>query len=131
MTNVNVTLDCRNWPSNGNDGYTSTTASNNAVYSYKYTGGSDGNGNVTGHMTTGAVAIAVTISADSRYVVNSVDFSGDIESQLSTTPGTTPYTVTVNDSDTQTGSGYYKLTVRDTSAGCTFPCDPRVTNEPN
>jgi hypothetical protein len=43
---VNVTLDCRNFSTNG-DGYTNVTGSNGQPYSYKYTGGTDGNGNVT------------------------------------------------------------------------------------
>lgn len=131
MPSINVSLDCRNWPSNGSDGYTSTTASNNAVYSYKYFGGTDGNGNVDSTVGAGAVAITITINADPRYRVNGVVFSGDMENQLSSALGSTPYTVIVNDSDSQTGSGYYSLTVTDSSAGCTFPCDPRITNQPN
>ena len=46
MSNTNVTLDVRNFPSNDSDGYTDTTASNHAIYSYLYGGGSDGNGNI-------------------------------------------------------------------------------------
>jgi hypothetical protein len=131
MPSVNVSLDCRNWPSSGSDGYTTTTASNNALYSYKYSGGTDGNGNVDETVGIGAVAITVTIYADERYVVDSVGFSGDIESQLTSLPGNSPTSVVINDSDSQTGSGYFQLVVRDTTANCTFPCDPRITNKPN
>ena len=79
----------------------------------------------------GAVAITVTINADERYIVDSVSFSGDIEGQLSSLPGNSPTSVVITDSDSQTGTGYFKISVRDTSANCTFPCDPRVTNKPN
>lgn len=130
MPSINVGLDCRNWASSGSDGYTTTTASNGGLYSYQYSGGTDGHGNVDDTVGTGNLAITVTINADARYVVNSVSFTGDIESQLSSAPGNSPTSVIINDSDSQTGSGYYTISVRDTSANCTFPCDPTVTNKP-
>lgn len=128
MPSINVGLDCRNFPSNGNDGYTNTTASNNAVYSYRYSGGTDGNGNVDESVGAGTATITVTISADPRFTVDHVEISGDIENQLTTAPGATVYSTVITDTDTQTGSGYFKLVVSDTSVGCTFPCDPRINH---
>jgi len=128
--NVNVSLDVRNWASNGSDGYTSTTASNNAVYSYRYSGGTDGAGGVEESVTAGAGSITVSVIADPRYRISDVTFTGDIESQLSWQQQT-PTTIVITDSDTSTGEGEYSVVITDTSAGCTLPCDPPIKNKPN
>ncbi|HRO28064.1 MAG TPA: hypothetical protein PK743_07930 [Luteimonas sp.] len=128
MSNYAVSLDCRNFPSDGNDGYRDVTASNNATYSYRYSGGTDGNGNVTETANAGAGIITVTINADPRYTVNHVDISGDIENQLGSTVNNPPTSAVITDSDTSTGSGYYTVVVNDTRASCTFPCDPRISH---
>ena len=131
MTNAIVSLDVRNWPSNGSDGYTSTTASNGAVYSYQYTGGSDGHGNVEETTGAGSATITVTMHSDARYVISSVVISGDIENQLSSPAVNAGATsIVITDTDSSSGSGYYSIMVTDTMANCTFPCDPIVTNRP-
>lgn len=131
MTNTTVNLDVRNWASNGSDGYTSTTASNNAVYSYQYTGGSDGHGNVQETTGAGSATITVGMHSDSRYVISAVNISGDIENQLSSPPVPAGATsIVITDTDSSSGSGYYNIVVTDTSANCTFPCDPMVTHRP-
>ena len=126
----NVTLDVRNFPSNGTDGYTDTTASNNAIYSYLYGGGSDGSGDMDETAGNGSASFTVTVGGDPRYTISNVVFSGDIENQLSWQAGTPATTVTITDSDASTGSGYYKVIVSDSTASCTFPCDPDITNRP-
>lgn len=126
----NVTLDVRNGPSSGSDGYTNTTASNNAIYSYLYGGGSDGSGDMDETADSNSASFTVTVGGDPRYQISNVVFSGDIESQLSWQPGTPATTVTITDSDTATGSGHYSITVSDSTAGCTFPCDPEINNRP-
>ncbi len=131
MSNTDVGLDVRNFPSTGKDGYTDTTASNSAVYSYKYSGGSDGNGNMveTADGVTGTITI--TLHSDPRYQATGVLISGDIEDQLSwaMAPNSTT-SVIITDKDTACGSGYYSVVVSDTSAKCTFGCDPAITNVP-
>jgi len=128
MPNVNVSLDVRNWPSNGSDGYTSTTATNDQVYSYQYTGGTDGHGNVDSTVGAGSVAISISLHSDPRYIIQTIVISDDVENQLTWQPGGTPTTASVTDSDSQSGSGYYQVMISDTMAVCNFPCDPRVTN---
>lgn len=131
MSNTNVSLDARNFPSNGSDGYTNTTASNSAVYSYQYGGGSDGHGNVDETVGGGSATITVSLNSDSRYQISGVVISGDIEGQLSSQPaGDSKTSVVITDSDSATGSGYYSITVSDTTANCTFPCDPDIINRP-
>ncbi len=131
MPNTDVNLDVRNSASNGSDGYTDTTASNSAVYSYRYTGGSDNHGNSTETVGAGVAKITVTLNSDPRYQITGVLFSGDAGRDLSTQPAANSTTsLIITDVDTTTGSGYYKITVTDTTANCTFDCDPQVTNEP-
>lgn len=131
MTNTNVSLDVRNFASRGSDGYTDTTASNGTVYSYKYGDGSDGHGNVEETTGSGSATITVTLSSDPRYEISAVVISGDIENQLSSPPvpaGAT--TIVITDTDSSSGSGYYSIVVTDTTANCTFPCDPEIRNIP-
>lgn len=131
MSNTNVSLDVRNFPSNGSDGYTNTTASNHAIYSYRYGGGSDGHGNVDETAASGSATITIALDSDPRYQISGVVVSGDIEDQLSSPPVSSGATsVVITDSDSSSGSGYYSITVSDTTAGCTFPCDPEITNRP-
>ena len=130
MPSLNVGLDVRNFAASGGDGYTTTPASNGALYSYKYSGGTDGNGNAN-DAGEGILTITVTVGTDPRYTINGVTFSGDIENQLSApTPAAGATSVVITDSDAATGSGYYAVTVNDTSAVCTLVCDPRITNTP-
>jgi hypothetical protein len=86
MANTDVSLDVRNFPSNGSDGYTNTTASNNAVYSYQYGGGSDGHGNTDETVGSGSATVTVSLHSDPRYTIAGVTISGDIENQLSYAP---------------------------------------------
>ena len=130
MSNINVGLDVRNWPSNGSDGYTNTTASNNAVYCYLYSGGSDGHGGVNETSGAGSGTITVQVGTDARYTISNVTFRGDIESQLSWQHGPTSNIAVVTDTDTSSGSGYYSVIVTDTMANCTFPCDPIISHIP-
>lgn len=130
MTNpIAVTLDVRNFPSNGSDGYTNTTATDNQTYSYKYGGGTDGAGDVDEITGGGVGQITVTLSSDPRYIISDVAFSGDPATQLSWTPVTSTQAL-ITDQDTADEDAYYSLTIRDNSAQCTFPCDPKISNKP-
>ncbi len=131
MPNFTVTLDVRNWPSNGNDGYTNTTASNNAVYCYMYTGGTDGHGGIEETADAGVGIITVTVGTDGRYKISDITFTGDIQNQLTRLVTLNSNTATITDSDTSTGDGYYSVIVSDTTANCTFACDPPIKNKPN
>lgn len=130
-TNVNVTLDVRNFSSGGQNGYTDTTASNGNTYSYKYTGGSDSHGDVYEH-DRGTAIIYVTIRADPRYHVNDVTFvqpAGHPAEFSKTITGAT--TVTITDLNDSVGAGSFCVQVLDTVANCTVPCDPIIDNRPN
>lgn len=131
MANTDVSLDVRNFPSNGSDGYTNTTASDNAVYSYQYGGGTDGHGNTDETVGSGSATITVSLHSDPRFTITGVTISGDIENQLSyEPPGNGATSVVITDTDTSTGSGYYKIQVADSTTGSTFLCDPTITNKP-
>ena len=130
MSNTNVTLDVRNFSSGGADGYTDTRASNDATYSYRYVGGSDGHGNIEEIADGVSGTITVDMQSDPRYRIGGVVFSGDVEQQLSWQAGDVQTRVVITDSDTQTGAGTYCVTVYDTTANCTIPCDPAIVNKP-
>lgn len=122
-----ITLDVRHMPSNGSDGYTDTTASNGAVYSYKYTGGDGGGGDVT-FRERGRVTINVQLSG-SGYRIDHVGFTGDIHEQLSLVSNPRGGSVAVIqnlNSAVQTAS--YKVTVVDDADEATIPCDPKIIN---
>lgn len=123
-----VHLKVRNQPSNGNDGYTDTTASNNAVYSYKYTGGDNDHGNISETVGQGAASIEVDLDGGSNYQITDVTFTNDSQNQLSWHAGTDADNAVVIDANTQVEDASYCTTVRDTSANCTFQCDPMIDN---
>lgn len=122
---VDVSLDCRNFASNGG-GYTNVTAANGATYSYKYTGGTDGAGNVTvkkGKKTD----IKVTIHADARFKVDDTGVSNDPKGDIKKSHS--GVTATFNDDAKDVESDiYYSVTVKDTTANTTFVADPRIDN---
>ena len=131
MPNTNVSLDVRNTPSNGSDGYTNTTASNGAVYSYRYGGGSDAHGNTNETVGDGGSTITVNLESDPRYQIADVRFSGFASPNLSTRPASNSATsLVIFDTDTTAGNSYYKITVSDSTANCTFDCDPEINNDP-
>jgi hypothetical protein len=127
--NHTVHLNVRNQPSNGNDGYTNTTASNNAVYSYKYTGGDNGHGNISETIGLGSATIDVDIAGGPNYRISEITFANDTNHQLSWSGG--GGSAAVIDANTQVENASYCTAVTDTSANCTFNCDPMISNERN
>lgn len=125
--NNNANLDVRNFPSNGSDGYTDTTASNNAIYSYRYTGGSDEAGGLRAQVGQGTATLNLTLNADQRYTIDAVTFD-DPKNQLSWR-GNAPRNGVITDSNTDEENGHYYVQVKDSVANCTIPCDPMVVNE--
>lgn len=123
----NITLDVHNYPSNGSDGYINTTASNGAIYSYRYTGGENGGGDVVFH-TRGRVTVNVSLSNDSDYSIEDVSFRGDTNDQLSwlTNQGG-PTTAVIQDVNDTVQDARYKITVRGDD-DVTVPCDPIMAN---
>lgn len=125
-----VSLDVRNFPANG-DGWTDTTASNGAIYSYKYTGGDPGtnNGTLTFTVGNGNAAVNFDLIADRRYQIGSIGFTGDNAGQLTTT-GNAPRSRVLNDRNTAAINANYKVNVIDTGAGnASVPCDPQIINK--
>ena len=130
MTTASVTLDVRDFAATSGDGYTNTIASNGATYSYKYSGGTDGNGGVDVVTGTGTMPITVTIVADPRYLVSSVSFNNDL-GDLSWAFGASAYIAVITDTDLDNENAYYSVIVSDHTAGCTMPCDPPIRNITN
>ncbi len=127
---ANVGLDVRIGP---RDGYTQaafqggTSNPGNFTYYYKYSGGTDGNGNVV-ESGRGAVDIFLTLSSDPRYVIDYGGF-GAGNTQLSFTRTDNTH-ATIHDVNTADESDYFNVRITDTGNGnCQFWCDPRVTNQ--
>lgn len=119
---VTISLDLRN-ANPGGTGYKATTGNTN--FSYKFTGGTDGNGafvfpaSERGH---GTKQIKVQLIADPRYAITNVAISGDTEGQISCPPGLRQNrSWVINDIDSAQEHGYFSVT-------CSFDAPPKATN---
>lgn len=130
MSNVNVNLDVRNEEAGSAPGYSTTTASNGSTYYYKFSGGTDGNGSVEESANAGTGTITVQIGGDPRYTISDINLSGDIQNQLSLAQGENSTIAIITDTDTSSGDGYYSVLGSDSTANCTFSCDPPIRNNP-
>lgn len=99
---------------------------NNVTYSFAYTGGTDGAGNVT--VTTGSKQeFDVKSIAAQQYHFQEVDI--DANSTQISSKDLKDHKVTIVDADDKVEIDYYKIKVKDTgNGGCEFYCDPKVTN---
>jgi hypothetical protein len=120
-----VSLDVSNVATSG---YTPTTASNGSTYYYKFTGGntSANNGDVDVSTGQGQAAITVSLNSDARYTINSISFN-PTSPQLST-QGNAPTSRVIIDTAVAVGNFKYTVSVNDSTANCTIPCDPRIIN---
>lgn len=128
--NAAISLDVRDF---AGDGYTQATFNtnspnpNNLTYYYKYSGGTDGNGNVVEH-GRGAVDITLTLNSDLRYQISGLGDGGN-NTQLSYTVNDATH-ATIHDVNNTVEDDYYNVLIRDTqNSNADFWCDPRVTNE--
>lgn len=128
MSIVDVTLDCTILPL---DGYTASPATNGKVYYYRFSGGSDGNGNVTEYTDDGSGigTIRVTLTG-SPYEIVQVSFNGDSHSDMSWIPGPTNSIVIIKDTNIDNENVYFSVLAKDPQANCTFGCDPSIVNKP-
>lgn len=127
---TNVSLDVRNFPSDGG-GWTNVVASNGATYSYKYAGGNQANDGSIVYAIGGGHAATTLVFAttDRRYQFADVSFVNDNANQL-TAEGNAPRTRVINDRCDAAIDAQYKVTVLDTTANATIPCDPMIQNKP-
>ncbi len=128
---IAVSLDVRN-PENGTaPGYTPATASNNTVYYFKYSGGTDTNGNVTVKVGTGEAAVHVTVGGDARYTITKITFDPPSPTTHFTWhAGGNAHVAVIVDPANVVESAKYTVTVNDSVANCTIPCDPMIHNVP-
>lgn len=124
----NISLDVHNHASSGSDGYINTIASDNAVYSYKYSGGT-GNGGDVSFTSRGRVNITVKLTHGTRYQIGDVSFANDTNHQLSWLNQNAPYDAVIQNENNVVQTADYKVTVNDSTANCTVPCDPQIINK--
>ena len=126
---TNASLDVRDSSTSG-DGWTNVNGSNGAPYSYRYTGGNvANNGALSFTVGGGHAATTFTLVADNRYSIQSVTFSGDDAQQLDV-QGNAPRNRVINDRCSAPIDAQYKVTVFDSVANATVPCDPPIRNIP-
>jgi hypothetical protein len=125
---VNVTLDVRNFSSNG-DGYTNVNGSNGQPYSYKFSGGdqSTNNGDVTVTKGAGQASINVHVGTDRRYGITNVTFN-PTDSQFTWHAGGNAAVAVILDTAVAIASVKYSVIVSDSVANCTVTCDPMIKN---
>lgn len=125
---VNVSLDVRNFSSNG-DGYTNVNGSNGQPYSYKFTGGNkpSNNGDVTVATGRGQAAINVQVGTDRRYSITNITFNPQ-DTQFSWHAGNNAAVAVIVDTAVANATVKYTVTVTDSTANCTVPCDPMIQN---
>jgi len=128
--NESVNLNVQPGQNNGN-GWQSVQALNSQQwYSFKYTGGDNGNGGLKTKTNDGVATIGVTLDGNNnRYSISGVSFTGDIQPpQLSSTY--TTQSASITDQNTQNLTADYCVNVVDSNTGLTVPCDPMIQNDP-
>lgn len=124
----NITLEIHNHASSGSDGYTNTTASNGATYSYRYSGGESNGGDVI-FRTRGRVNVNVRLAKGSSYTIGNVTFEDDAHDQLRWLSGQhATSTAVIQDKNDAVQTARYKITVHDEGTGASIPCDPIIAN---
>ena len=101
-------------------------------YSYHYSGGNDGGGNIRCKKKDGndvIVIIQVSGTASETYSIVSVTTDADDHAQL------TPMQVNatswkITNRNTKPQSAYYNVRVKHDQSGDTFDCDPMMKNDP-
>lgn len=123
----NITLEVQNHASNGSDGFTNTTASNGATYSYRYSGG-EGNGGDVIFRSRGRVTVNVGLADAGAYSIDDVSFMGDVNQQLSWVNSGQASRAVIQDRNDRVQTAQYKITVVDEDNGASIPCDPMIAN---
>jgi len=104
----------------------------NKSYYYKYSGGDDGNGNVT-EKGRGKITISLTLNSGPRYAISTIG-DGGTQTQL-TYQVSDALHATITDKNDKVENDYYNVLISDTGNidsnrnACQFWCDPRVDNE--
>ncbi len=126
-----INLDLRN-STQTEPGWVNVPASNGQPYSYRFTGGDDGQGGLIQGVNQGRDTAPLQLNADRRYQIASSNpcvFRGDDYHQLSWN-GQSPYAGSIVDANTAVETAKYTLNVADTGNGnCIIPCDPLIKNE--
>lgn len=116
----------------GPAGWTNVQASNGQSYGYRFTGGTDGLGNVEQAIGEQKEISAVSI-ADPRFqfIGDCITISNDPNNELSGRVNDVRSITVTNKNDKAESNAYWSVAITDTQLNCTIPCDPKVTNDPN
>jgi hypothetical protein len=122
-----VTLDIKN---GSVPGYVHTYGSNGNAYSYLFSGGDKGHGNVSVDHSEGAVNIQVALQGDSVFAIDTIDFVPE-DSQLSENITGNGRMGVIHNKNNAPLDVYYEVVVLDNTDPAKvakIDCDPRIVN---
>ena len=99
-----------------------------ASYSWSYSGGNDGGGNVKNKAKDGKADVDITLSAPDGFSIVSVDISGPGSGQMSFKITGNGKKAKIDNPCTEAADVYYQVNVVDSSTGTNVACDPRIVN---
>lgn len=101
-------------------------ASNHKIYSFRFDGGSDGNGSIESVVGKGRVEAKVILVADKHYEIEDCRFENDPRGQLDRKGR--GRAVVILDTNTEPLQAKYIVQIKDTRDGATLDCHPPVIN---
>jgi len=111
-------------------GFLPQYGSDGIIYSYRYTGGDDGHGNIEIPKSEGASTVTIRLDADNDFKMHKMYFQGDTNSQL-TADIKSQKIALIKDVNGERQTADYKIVVMHTDSGArteTVACDPRIVN---
>ncbi len=94
----------------------------------KFSGGTDGAGNVEVDSGTGSRKIQVKLTVNQGYRIEPVKFSGEGADQMKSTGGGNAGVVNIFNRNSGPASVKYSVIVRNEATGVITDCDPRIIN---
>lgn len=94
----------------------------------KFTGGSDGAGNVEVDSRTGSRKIQLKLTVNHGYSIEPVGFSGEGADQMKATRGDNARVVNIFNRNSGPADVKYSVNVRSDETGEITACDPRIIN---
>lgn len=100
------------------------------AYTYSYSGGNQGNGNVTFKKGGGQAAVTVSLTAPDGFKCVSVDFSGQGSDDFNYQITGNGKGVVIIDKCNEIADVKYTVNVVESSTGTNVACDPQIKNVP-
>jgi hypothetical protein len=100
----------------------------NDDHSWSYSGGNDGNGNVSNKVGQGPSKLHITLNASANFEIVNADFSGTGLSNFTQRVHSQGRKLQIDNTCASAADVYYQVNVKDTSNGNIILCDPKIVN---